>query len=128
VWQSHHVTPIFLHSNKPENVLFKTKQWQENCLKNMEMGLLTCVCVWCVCVCVHAQHEEWLILITSACPHVINIRLSLSLHPIHIVLLSIYPVSGFRKLGNRKVRSWRRSHRLVTSKREYVAMCTYCCK
>jgi len=36
-----------------------------------------------VCVCV--QHEEWLILITSACPHVINIRLSFSLHPIHFL-------------------------------------------
>jgi hypothetical protein len=79
-----------------------------------------------VCVCV--QHEKWLILITSACPHVINTRLTLSLHPIHIVLLFIYPISGFCKLGNRKVQSWRWSHRLVTWKREYVAMCTYCCK
>jgi hypothetical protein len=100
-------------------LLFKPNSDKKS-LKNMEMGLLTCVCV---CV----QHEEWLILITSPCPYVINIRLSLSLHPIHFVLSSIYPVSGFCELGNRKVRSWRWSHRLVTWKREYVVMCTYCC-
>jgi hypothetical protein len=101
-------------------LLFKPNSDKKIVLKMWKWDFL------CVCVCV--QHEKWLSLITSVCPYVINTRLSLSLHPIHIVLLFIYPISGFCELGNRKVQSWCWSHRLVTWKRKYVAMCTYCCK